>query len=198
MGEDIGITAVTGEAIRPFIPDAARLRIAVFREYPYLYDGSMAYEEKYLRTYSESPGSLFVIAHDGDRVIGVSTAMPLQHETEEVQRPFREAGVPVQEVFYFGESVLEAEYRGQGIGVRFMQEREAHARRTPGIRKVAFCAVDRPPDHPLRSADYVSLDAFWQRRGFTKTALTTEFSWKETGEAEESLKRMQFWWKGLE
>jgi hypothetical protein len=79
-----------------------------------------------------------------------------------------------------------------------MEEREAHARRTPGIRRAAFCAVDRPPNHPLRPPDYVPLDEFWEHRGFTKTPLKTEFSWKEVGEGEESPKKMIFWWKGWE
>src|SRR5436189_3495332 len=179
MDDAIRIQCVTGAEILPFIPDAAHLRITVFREYPYLYDGTMEYEEKYLRTYSESAGSLFVIARDGDSVVGVSTAMPLAQETEEVQRPFREAGIPAEEVFYFGESVLLPAYRGRGIGVRFMSERESHARQTPGIRRVAFCAVERPNDHPLRPPGYIPLDAFWTHRGFTKAPLTTEFSWKE-------------------
>lgn len=194
----ITITIAAGPDILPFISDAARLRISVFREYPYLYEGTMEYEEKYLRTYSEAPGSLFVIARDGERVVGVSTGVPLAQETPEVQRPFREAGIPVEEVFYFGESVLQPEYRGRGIGVRFMEEREAHARRLPGIRRVAFCAVDRPPDHPMRPPHYVPLDGFWKRRGFTKTALKTEFTWKEIGEERESPKEMTFWWKELE
>lgn len=193
----VSIATVTGDEIRPLIPDAARLRIRVFREYPYLYDGAMAYEEKYLRTYSESPGSLFVVARDGAQVVGVSTAVPLAEETEEVQRPFLAAGIPVSEVFYFGESVLETAYRGQGIGVRFMDEREAHARRTHGIRRAVFCAVDRPENHPLRPAGYVPLDEFWKRRGFVRSALHTTFSWKETGESEQSAKRMNFWMKEL-
>ncbi len=193
----VTITTVTGAGILPFIPDAARLRISVFREFPYLYDGSMEYEQRYLRTYSESEGSVFVVARDGDRVVGVSTGMPLAQETEEVQRPFREGGIPVEEVFYFGESVLEPAYRGQGIGVQFMQAREAHARSLPGIRRAAFCAVERASDHPLRPAHYVPLDEFWKHRGFVRTELRTEFSWKETGEAAESPKPMNFWMKDL-
>ena len=193
----VTIHTVTGADILPFIPDAARLRISVFREYPYLYDGTLEHEQKYLRTYSQSAGSVFVIAGDGGHIVGVSTGMPLAQETEEVQRPFREAGIPVEEVFYFGESVLEPAYRGQGIGVKFMQERVAHARSLPGIKRAAFCGVERAPDHPLRPADFVPLDEFWQRRGFVRTALRTEFSWKETGELAESPKPMTFWMKEL-
>ncbi len=195
---EITIINVTGADIVPFIPDAARLRIAVFREYPYLYEGTMEYEERYLRTYSQAAGSLFVVARDEDRVVGVSTGIPLTEETEEVQRPFREADIALEEVFYFGESVLEPAFRGRGIGVAFMKAREAHARSLPGIRRVAFCAVERPANHPLRQAGFVPLDAFWKRRGFTKTALRTRFSWKETGDSEESPKPMAFWWKLLE
>jgi GNAT superfamily N-acetyltransferase len=193
----VAFTIVTGGGILPFIADAARLRISVFREYPYLYDGTLEYEQKYLRTYSESPGSVFVVARDGDQVVGISTGMPLAQETDEVQQPFRAAGLPVEEVFYFGESVLEPAYRGQGIGVKFMEAREAHARSLPGIRRAAFCAVERPADHPLRSPGFVPLDEFWRHRGFSKTPLQTEFTWKETGEAAESPKTMSFWVKEL-
>ena len=193
----IDITTATGPGIRPFIPDAARLRISVFREYPYLYDGSMEYEEKYLQTYSESPGALFVIARQHGRVVGVSTGVPLSEETDEVQQPFRAAGIPVEEVFYFGESVLEPACRGQGIGVRFMEAREAHARTLPGIRRAAFCAVDRDPEDPRRPPGYSPLDEFWKHRGFSKTSLQTTFSWKEIGESAESPKTMTFWWREI-
>ena len=193
----VTLTTVTGADILPFIPEAARLRILVFREYPYLYDGTLEHEQKYLQTYSRSPGTVFVVARDGDRVVGVSTGMPLAQETEEVQRPFLEAGIPVEEVYYFGESVLEPAYRGQGIGVGFMQAREAHARSLPGIRRAAFCGVVRPADHPQLPPDFVPLDEFWKRRGFVRTTLQTEFSWKETGETMESPKAMAFWMKDL-
>ena len=38
----IGVFTVRGAAIQPFVPDAARLRIAVFREWPCPYDGDDA------------------------------------------------------------------------------------------------------------------------------------------------------------
>lgn len=194
---DIRILTATGPDIRPWIPDAARLRISVFREYPYLYDGDPEYESEYLRTYSEAPGSFFVIAIHGDRVIGVSTGLPLIEGTEEEKAPFLAAGMDPATVFYFGESVLEPEWRGRGIGVRFFEEREARARAVPGIRMAAFCAVDRPADHPARPADYLPLDAFWTKRGFTRSMLQTRFTWKETGEDAESPKPMTFWLKEL-
>lgn len=193
----VDVFTVRGAAIGPFIPDAARLRIAVFREWPYLYEGDDAYEREYLRIYRDNPDSLFVVARAGGEVIGISTGIPLQAETEEVKSPFLAAGIDPASVFYFGESVLLPDWRGRGLGVKFFEERERYARSLPGIRHAAFCAVDRPADHPARPVDYVPLDLFWANRGFAKTALRTGFTWKEIGEVEASPKQLTFWMKAI-
>ena len=39
---------LTGNAVGEVLDDLARLRIAVFRDWPYLYDGDVAYERDYL------------------------------------------------------------------------------------------------------------------------------------------------------
>ena len=44
----LSVEAVTGPALKDVLPDLARLRIAVFRDWPYLYDGSEDYEREYL------------------------------------------------------------------------------------------------------------------------------------------------------
>lgn len=185
----------SGAALGPFIPDAARLRMAVFREWPYLYDGDDAYEQEYLRTYSRHPHSVFVVARAGDRVVGISTGTPLSAETPGIVSTFSEAGLDPGKLFYFGESVLLPEWRGRGIGVAFFREREQWARSVPGIFGAVFCAVDRPAQHPARPLDYVPLDEFWKKRGFLKTRLRTEFEWKETGEPAPSPKSLTFWMK---
>lgn len=188
------IKTLCGEAIAPHIDDLARLRIEVFRAFPYLYDGDLAYERDYLNTYARSPESLFVLALDGDRVVGVATGVPMADETHDFKRPFVEAGWNPDEIFYFGESVLLPEYRGQGLGVRFFDEREAYARKLGRFRWCAFCAVERPADHPLRPAGYVPLNDFWAHRGYVhQPDLRTEYRWKDIGEVQESAKPMSFW-----
>ncbi len=102
----IQIRTLTGEVIKPYVMDLARLRIDIFRDYPYLYEGSLDYEERYLIPYLRSPDTVMVLAMDGDRVVGAASGMPLEIETAEVKRPFLQAGIPVDEVFYFGESLL--------------------------------------------------------------------------------------------
>lgn len=192
----IRIQRATGVALDRYIPDLARLRIEVFREFPYLYDGSLDYEQEYLKTYANVAGSVIVLALDGDKVVGASTGLPMESEPDYVREPFRNEGYDPARVFYFGESVLLKSYRGQGIGAKFFVEREAHAYALNRFDFTCFCAVERAADHPSRPADFIPLDAFWERRGYRKhPELRTRFSWKEVGEVQESEKPMVFWLK---
>jgi len=187
-----------GAELAPWVDALAEIRIEVFREYPYLYDGSVDYERGYLRTYVDSPRSMAVLVFEGDRLVGASTCLPLEDEEEAFQRPFRDAGIPVRTVCYLGESMLLAPYRGQGFGKLFFRRRERHARSLSGVREAAFCAVDRPAEDPRRPADYRPLDDFWRRQGYQRDAsLRARFPWKEIGEDEETEKPLTFWRKAL-
>ena len=190
------IKIVHGEAVTPYIADLARLRTEVFRAFPYLYEGSEDYEVSYLATYAQSPESFFALALDGERIVGASTGVPMTDAPDVFKTPFIAAGIAPQAVFYFGESVLLAAYRGRGLGVRFFEEREAFTRSLGRFDWCAFCAVERPKDHPLRPADYVPLDDFWSKRGYAHRAdLRTMLAWQDIGEAEETEKPMTFWLK---
>ncbi|WP_019593902.1 GNAT family N-acetyltransferase [Thioalkalivibrio sp. ALM2T] len=188
---------VGGAGIVPYLEDVARLRIAVFREWPYLYDGSAEYEERYLQDYVDCPDSTLVLALEGDRVVGASTALPLAAAEAEFQAPFLEQGRDPAAYYYLAESVLEPDFRGQGAGHRFFDEREAAARRL-GFAHATFCAVVRPDDHPRRPADYRPLDGFWKKRGYQRAeGRVGHFPWPDIGERQESLKPLQFWWRRL-
>jgi GNAT superfamily N-acetyltransferase len=187
-----------GVALAPLLPDLARLRVAVFRAWPYLYDGSETYEAQYLRTYVKAPGAGIAVARDGAAAVGASTCLPMTEASEAVRAPFVAAGLDPADFFYFGESVLLDLYRGRGIGVRFFQLREARAEALGRARFVTFCAVDRPADHPLRPPGAVGLDGFWTHRGYRKRPdLMCRMSWKDLGDAQESEKTLTFWMKSL-
>lgn len=188
------VKPVTGDELRAALPDLARLRMAVFREFPYLYAGSLDYEQHYLETYVQAPGAFVALARDGERVVGASTALPLTQETAELRRPFEQSGeFDVSEVLYFGESVLLPEYRGRGLGHAFFDQREGYAQQL-GLPVTAFCAVQRPDDHPARPTPYRDLHAFWRARGYTeRLGLHTTLSWQDLGEQAETPKPMRFW-----
>jgi GNAT superfamily N-acetyltransferase len=192
------VRRVAGPGIGPWLDAVARLRIAVFRDWPYLYDGDFAYEQDYLRAYARSPDSVFVLALDGDAVVGAATGLPLADDTVEFQRPFLDAGRRIDEVFYFGESVLLAGYRGQGLGHRFFDEREAHARSLGRFAWTGFCAVDRDPADPRRPSGHRGNEAFWSKRGYVRQpGLTVRLAWQELGESAPSEKPLTFWLRAL-
>lgn len=191
------IRTVTGPDMTQWLNEVARLRIQVFRAYPYLYDGDPDYEARYLAQFATAPDSTLVLALNDDRVVGCATAMAMRGADAEFRRPFEQAGEETERFFYFGESVLEPAFRGQGIGHRFFDAREARAREC-GARFATFCAVQRPADHPDRPGDYRPLDAFWQGRGYRRRDdLGTRFAWKDIGQAEETAKPMVFWTREL-
>lgn len=177
--------------------DLARLRIEVFRDFPYLYDGDLDYERRYLAAYTESPGAVVIGAFAGGLLVGAATGSPLADHFDAFAAPFSARGLDPKDYFYFGESVLRRDYRGRGVGVRFFEEREKAAS-AAGFARCVFSAVMRPADHPLRPAGYQPLDTFWARRGYARIEdLRTGFSWRDIGEAKESVKPMEFWQKHL-
>lgn len=195
---EVTVTAHNGEAVTPFNEAVAELRIAVFKEWPYLYEGTLAYEQSYLDKYAACPQSIVAIAKDGQRIVGATTGLPLAAADSDFQKPFLNGPYPIKDVFYLGESVLLSEYRGQGTGHQFFDAREAQAIRC-GYKYAAFCAVDRAEDDPRRPSDYTMLDSFWHKRGYSKhPELQATFNWREVGQSLESSHTLSFWIKQLE
>lgn len=185
---------VAGPELGPWIAALGGLRIRVFREFPYLYDGDEAYERDYLSVYLRSPRSLAVLALAADgRPVGATTCLPLEDEQEAFRAPFVAAGLNPASFLYLAESVVLPEHRGRGLGREFFARREAHGRRL-GLSSAAFCSVDRPADHPARPAAWKPLDAFWSGLGYVRRPeLRAVFPWKELGETQESPKTLTFW-----
>ncbi len=194
----IDVRSLTGDEINPVLPELARLRITVFRDWPYLYDGTLEYEEDYLAKLATAKGAVVVVARDGDEVVGASTAAPMIEHADEFGEPFRRAGYDIAKIFYCGESVLLKSHRGHGLGHAFFDHREAHGRRLGGFTHSTFCRVVRPADHPLKPEDYVPLDGFWRKRGYEPVAgLITTYRWKDIDRPDETDHEMQFWMKAL-
>ena len=193
----VEVRALSGAELESHLDDVARLRIAVFRDWPYLYDGTLEYERAYLSTYRDNPGALLVGAFDAGILVGASTSTLMEDHAEAFSDPLRQIGLPVGDILYGAESVLLPAYRGQGLGHRFFDLREAHAR-AMGRGHVAFCSVVRPAEHSQRPGSYRTNDAFWAGRGYRPLpGVMAEFAWKDLGEPAESVKPLQFWMRKL-
>lgn len=187
-----------GNSAREFADELARLRLKIFFDFPYLYEGTAEYEKKYLETYFKAKNSFVLVVEDDKKIIGATTGIHAIEEVEDFRKPFETAGFNPEEVFYFGESVLLPEYRGRGIGKKFFEEREAFALTLPFIKYLSFCGVVRPADHPLRPVDYKPLDPFWISMGFNPvTGLVTQYEWKDRGDELQTKKDMQYWIKKI-
>lgn len=194
-----GVTLETlrGAALLARLDALAHLRGEVFRDWPYLYDANEADEAGYLRAYAEEPGAAVIVAWDGAAAVGASTCQPMAHSHAAVREAIAGAGHDPASFLYLGESVLRRAYRGQGIGVAFFERREAVAREA-GLRFCAFCAVERAADDPRRPADYVPLDAFWRKRGYSHhPGIACQFTWREVGADAATPHRLSFWIKDL-
>jgi GNAT superfamily N-acetyltransferase len=179
------------------LPDLARLRITVFREWPYLYDGTLDYEERYLAHFIAEPGAVLVVARDGEAIVGAATASPMATQEPALRKPFEDLGHDVGRLFYFGESVLLPGYRGHGIGHAFFDLREAGAR-AGGANAACFCGVIRPADHPLRPEGVRDLGPFWRTRGYAPVeGAIAHYDWKDIDQPEDTRHPMQFWHRTL-
>ena len=174
----------TGAAIRPHLDAVAALRIAVFRDWPYLYEGDIAYEREYLDAYAASPGAVLVLARDGDAVVGASTGIPLAEDGDAFKAPFLARGNDAA--------------RGRGIGHAFFDAREAHARALGGFDRIAFAAVDRDDDDPRKPPGHLGNEAFWTKRGYVRQpGMTMRLHWNEAGRGEVE-HALTFWLRQLD
>jgi len=174
------VRALSGDEILPWLDAVAELRMTVFREWPYLYAGDVGYERDYLSRYGRSARSVLVLAMVGDALIGASTGLPLADEDPAFQRPFVDLDVAIERVFYFGESIVLPQWRGQGIGHRFFDLRQAHARALGGFDMTAFAAVDRAEQDPRRPPNHRGNEVFWRKRGYVRQpGMTMLLRWNE-------------------
>jgi hypothetical protein len=191
------IICVQGGDLKPWIERIGMLRIELFREYPYLYDGCLDYEKEYLNYYVEAKRSrVMLVLNENDILVGMSSCLPMVEAQAAFQLPFLNHGYDLEKIGYMGESLLYCQYRGLGIGHHFFEGREKFLVNEWGCQLTAFCAVERESKHPLRPDDYFDLHAFWQKRGYHQhNSLSCELEWKEVDSAKDVTHRLNFWVK---
>lgn len=186
---------LTGNGIADVLDDLATLRLEIFREYPYLYEGRREDELKYLGSYAAAPDACVILARDGSNVIGAATGMPLIHEDAQMIDAFAGAALPLEKIYYIGELLFRPAYRNGGLGQKLLGQIESHICTLGRYSRLTCATVERPDDHPLRPSGYIPITSFLDRTGFVRlTGVTAHFTWRET----DGVKRdhpMQFWLK---
>lgn len=182
---------IRGSEIERHVDHLERFRIEIFREYPYLYDGSMEYERTYLGRYSRNPESYLLLLQDAHGIMGACTGIPLNGEDNEFQNAF--VGENKDEIYYIGEIMLRADSRGKKLGSRLLSTALGLID-SERYKKVSLCTVDRGLHHPQRPGNYCSPDHLWTKFGFEKSMnLLAYFAWKDIGQDIETQKPMNIW-----
>lgn len=188
------INKLSGSQIQAAADHLAQMRIKMFREFPYLYEGTIAYEKEYLKQYTNSEDSLFLTIEAEGNIVGMLSSLPLADTDPGFQKPFVENGDNVDEIFYIGEVIIEPAARGHWkITPKLFDKVEAHAKEK-GFKSTVFCTVVRPEDHPMRPKGYRPLDLLCKFRGYEKLpGYLCHFEWQDVGQDKESTKPLQYW-----
>ncbi len=193
---DIHIRAFIGSGLKRYLHSIAKLRLDVFREYPYLQEPNLPKETEYLKRFAASKEAIGVLVFDNTTLVGASLGIPLSLEAPEYRKPFVEKQIDVSSYFCFSESALLKTYRGRGIGHHFFDVREAHVVHCKKYAHICFCAPKQIENDPLRPADYMPLNDFWRKRGYIHHPyLATTLSWKNLSESAPKDHLMTFWIK---
>lgn len=194
--QDIRIEVFTGPQARAYFSQIANMRITLFSEYPYLYQGDINSEQAYLETYFCSANASILLVCDGDKIVGYSSSIPLIEEEDALKKPFIDRCLDLNDYLYIGEVMLCPEYRHKGITEKFFAYHENKARQA-GYKKVVFMTVERSDNHANKPSVYQGLDPVWRHFGYEKSDILVYFKWKQIDTRQETLNSLAIWQKTI-
>jgi|SRR5579862_3226096 len=195
---DIHVRSFTGPHLKTYLHSIAKLLAEVFREYPYHQETNMEQQIKHIKDAAAHKESIAVLIFDNTTLVGASIGVPLVAESKEIQTPFLEQQLPIQNYYFFSASVLLKPYRGRGIGHHFFDVREAHVLHFKKYSHICFCSPLRPEPDPERPEDFLPLDDFWRKRGYIHHPdMQCHLPWTPVNTQHSETKTMTFWLKHL-
>lgn len=198
----LSIEVIKGKNIAQYAKYIASLRLMMFKEFPYLYDGTLEQEEKYLSFYSDSPDGTLILAKQDDCIVGLLTGMPVNKICElipDFKKILTENKRNTQPAYYYGEALVLPAYRGQGILTKMFQE-EDNAIKKMGYNIAYGITAIREKDDSRRPVNYRDTDTLWTHLGLIKTNMAFGGEWPtvtKSGETKIEMNQVQIWEKPL-
>lgn len=198
----MSLEIITSTNLESYLDIIADFRIKYFKEFPYLYEGTIDYEKHYLQGFAKDPKSILILIKFENRVIAVSTALPLMSEADildDTSARFKEAGYQPEDFFYYSEVLIAPDFRKEGLLRKIYAIREKWAR-SFGFNQLTLATVIREKTHPLRPSGYVEIESIWKHFGFQKTSIEIDYKWPTIfpdGSVKEVNNKMVFWHKAL-
>ena len=188
---------VKGQEILPYKEAVADVGLAVFREYPYFFEGTVSEYLDYLLMGANSKHSLFVIAEQDNQVIGVIWGVPVVDYTLDMIHMFSTHGIEPSKLFYLSGLTVLRDYRGRDVGYILYRKFENEVKKQGIYPLLTYCEVIQSSDR-ASPIDYVGLDSYASRIGFVKhPELMCYWSWREVDSLQIKEHPMVFWIKNL-
>ncbi len=191
-----------GDHLEQLIPEIAKARLELFKEFPYLYEGTYENESKYLKDFACNPKSIILTAHEGDKLIAFVTATAVESGfelTEAIKDLMQGQGIDTGKYFYISEMMVYPEFRSFELQNKLKKDIENYALKN-NYSKTCFLSVFRENDHPLRPERYKEVSRLWKFNKYHKTEISTEFEWNTVQKDSESKlmnNRLDLWEKEL-
>lgn len=193
------IVHLIGPEAKKYVTDIANIRIQVFKEFPYLYAGTLEYEQEYSDYFSKDERAILIAAMQDERIIGFITGMPLSLEnplTKDVAQKLLAKGLTdISHYYYLGEAIVLAEYRKPLLIYNLFKKFKEETKNFT-YQKIGILTVIRDKNHPLRPAGYRSIESILKYFKFHPTDIIIDFEWptfQASGEIENAANPMLFW-----
>ena len=192
---------IAGE-IAQLIERVSAMRVAYFREYPYLYDGSDSseYEKLYLHELSRNKHSIITTAGLDGELAGIATALPLASGADilaGIETKFIERGYNPSTFYYLSEVIVVPHCRGHGIATQLYRALETQAREW-GYARGCLATVKRDPHDVRKPTLYAPPRPLWPKFGYRRTDIGFNYDWKTfgaDGSSRELTNAMEIWIK---
>lgn len=173
-----------GHQIKPYSKAIVELLLTVFKEPPYLYEGTVEEYLPFVEIYANSADGIACLLFENKKLVGVVTGVPLQEMPERFRTSF---GNQCKTMYYLGEMGLVKEYQKQKLGTLLYSEFEKQI--PPGFDTLCFCKISEPNN---------TFDPVLEKYGFVEEKKHAfEGVWRNIGELIESPHEMDFWTKQL-
>lgn len=190
-----------GDEIATYLPFVHELCLTEYRNYPYLYEEAMPGEYyDFLSWYLTSKDGALTIVFNGSEPVGFITGTSLLDFEEHFNggtRFFQNAGMNAAD-YYFGEVIVEKEYRGHFLSKRLFDALEQHGC-TLGYTQVCF-VTESYDAHPSKPKDHREFAGLCVRLGYHKSSVIMPFAWmsiQPEGPSQMQEHLLRFWVKTL-
>ena len=197
---NVSLKVFKGNEITPYVSDITQLSLQIYREYPYLYEGT---EEEYLpfiQRYSESNDGIASILFDDKKLIGVCIGMPLNEMRDNYLGNFSSiTKEELDSLYYLGEFLLLKQYRSQGNGKQMYTSFENEVIKKSLYKTLCFCKIQEFLEHPSQPDNYFSMNNFWKQSEYVaREDLSFNVDWVNVNETTLSPHQLYFWFKPLQ